>query len=248
MPRKRKERDECCDAEAGATGSGRSHGRPVDERKAASCLDITAIGRCGLRGRPTPLNSSAATIENIYFEKQQSKAQHCMLHAVNNLFGAPVLSYDMLDLQRKDMDEKHWKPYWEGLLEDFQAKNKSKKAIDAFKKTLSNGNDNGNWTVNVLADFILKYTDVKLVRISREAGTKSGHIHRSTLLRALKKYNCVLVLCEWYQYKVNQAHWIAIRGNVVLDSMKSKPCLLENYDEECGPLLQCYATRMYAFL
>lgn len=245
MPRKRKARDESSDEEIGAIGTGRSQGRLADGGEAASCLDTKTSGLRGLRGRPIPLNASSVELKEIYFEKQRKSSQHCLRHAVNNVFGGEVLTFAQLDEQRRKIDEVYWKPHFDKALEAFSAEVKNKKKVNDFKKKLCNGDSNGNWTMNVLADYLLTHTSLKLVRISRGGGKKSGHLHMSTIKAALSTHGCIIVMCEWFQYKMNQAHWIAIRGNVVLDSMQSTPFLLEEYNTPERPLLASYATRMY---
>lgn len=90
--------------------------------------------------------------------------------------------------------------------------------------------------MNVLADYLMKYTDVTLRRVARSAAYP---VSTKIIKSVHEEYGSLLVMLEWFEHGCNQGHWIVIKNSTVIDGEKGSRVKLDNYSETA------YVERMY---
>ena len=91
-----------------------------------------------------------------------------------------------------------------------------------------NGGPKGYWTANVLSDFLhtYNYNDVQLKKVTPENFSYEDNVKdKIKVIRKLEdQHGPLMIVLRWEEYRMNQAHSIAIRGGLVLESgMKPRP-------------------------
>ena len=196
------------------------------KREAAANESQTGARPCRrILGAPSLVISEKQ--EDIFIQRQ--KGLMCMMNSLNNVYGSIVVTFEDLDYTRRAIDNnKHWIKWRKDEVKKYveKTKIKDKRRIDEYEKSLMNGGPKGYWTVNVLSDFLHTYTDVQLKKVTPENFSYEDNVKdKMDVIRTLEdQHGPLMIMLRWEEYRMNQAHWIAIRGGLVLDSgMKPRP-------------------------
>ena len=103
---------------------------------------------------------------------------------------------------------------------------------------LNENSKTGYFSMEAIMEFFKSTTDVKFRRFAKYA---KDLIQTNILKSAVEQKQMVLVHQSWLQHRMIQAHMIAIKGEYVWDSNKTKPVTIE----ECMPQLVNRISRIY---
>ena len=119
-----------------------------DIETGSSILEEHCRSRVGV---PSVLSEDELKIENFqshYFEKQSPNKFTCTMHAVNNLYGKKIFSFEDFQNIQQAMDNVWWKPWVDRTIEAQNFKTKKQKMN--FAMSLRNGDDKGKLFIYLL--------------------------------------------------------------------------------------------------
>ena len=82
-------------------------------------------------------------------------------------------------------------------------------------KTISLGDRNGNWNINIMHDVLCKRTNLRFVRLSRNRSVFP--VSPNDVLRFITDNDCVILLFKFTKYNIQQCHCIAVKCGMCYD-------------------------------
>jgi hypothetical protein len=151
--------------------------------------------------------------------------QTCLLNGINNLYGREVISFNDMTKFQELMDGKFYKPWRNQKVVEFAEAQRSglnDAKVAQFSNSLLNGDSKGNWNICVLADYLMKYTNVKLVSCSKGLPYP---LDIASVNAIVMQHRIVLIILEWFQYNLDQSHAVVYNNGVVLDGLLKSPIM-----------------------